>query len=50
MTGQDHAPAVGRGAPHAVADPVEQVARSMAVTGLDVVIEVVPADPPTPGR
>ena len=29
-----------------VLHPVEQVARSMAVTGLDVVIEVVPADPP----
>src|SRR6478752_521069 len=31
MTGQDHAPAVGRGAPHAVADPVEQVARDLDV-------------------
>lgn len=30
-----------------VLHPVEQVARSMAVTGLDVVIEVVRADPPT---
>jgi len=27
-----------------VVHPVEQVARSMAVTGLDVVIEIVPAD------
>ena len=31
-----------------VVQPVEQVARSMAVTGLDVMIEIVPADPPTP--
>jgi len=33
-----------------VVHPVEQVARSMAVTGLDVVIEVVPADPATGRR
>ena len=33
-----------------VLHPVEQVARSMAVTGLDVVIEVVPAEPPPDPR
>jgi len=33
-----------------VVHPVEQVARSMAVTGLDVVIEIVPADPPAGRR
>ena len=31
MTGQDQAPVVGRGAPRAVADPVEQVARDLDV-------------------